>query len=251
MSVYACCLLAVIVAGPLPESASQAGAPAADFDPGLVDVNGLDVVVTVRRHPTRDPNVSGVTSRLERLVGSKLKDAGIPVTEQTLDQIKAATGAGGPVLRIAVDLLSLGDEPPGVLYAQTSLVRLVHLHGRSGQPVKATVWNADPVLKSVPPSQWQNESEAVILEQVESFVAARKAAASHDGEAPVVLDASASPRNAAAALQSPFVASRNSSVFHRADCPMARNISAGNLVGYNSRDEAIQDGKRPCKSCQP
>ncbi|MHC4681928.1 MAG: hypothetical protein ACYTEK_24955 [Planctomycetota bacterium] len=48
-----------------------------------------------------------------------------------------------------------------------------------------------------------------------------------------------------------FVASRNSKVFHKADCRWARNIAAANLVTYPNKDEAARDGKRPCKSCKP
>jgi len=42
----------------------------------------------------------------------------------------------------------------------------------------------------------------------------------------------------------PFVASRSSTVFHRADCRWAQNIAAHNRVGYRTREEALQDGKR-------
>jgi len=48
-----------------------------------------------------------------------------------------------------------------------------------------------------------------------------------------------------------FVASKNSAVFHRADCKSAAKISSKNLVHYATRDEAIQAGKRPCAECGP
>ncbi len=48
-----------------------------------------------------------------------------------------------------------------------------------------------------------------------------------------------------------YVASRNAQVFHRADCKSAATISEKNLVRYNTRDEAIQAGKRPCGECGP
>ncbi len=270
MTIYVLCLLAMLVANPLPEGAvAQTETPAADFERGLVDVNGLYVVVEVRRHPTWDPDVSGFSSQLERLVQSKLEEAGIPVTEQTLGQLGSAMlkvvsrrldvdansvrwkWADVPVLRIAVNLLSSEAQDPVALYAQTSFSRLVHLNERSGRPFKATVWRTDPVMQSVRSSSWRDRAEKVVLEQVESFVAARKAAAPHDGEAPILSIRPILPRDAAGASPFPFVASKNSSVFHRADCRLARNISEGNLVGYKSREEAIQDGKRPCRSCTP
>lgn len=48
-----------------------------------------------------------------------------------------------------------------------------------------------------------------------------------------------------------YVASKNSGVFHKPGCRWAQNISEENLVTYNSREEAIKAGKRPCKSCNP
>jgi len=48
-----------------------------------------------------------------------------------------------------------------------------------------------------------------------------------------------------------YVASKNSNVFHKPDCRWAKKISSENLVGYNSREEAIKAGKRPCRWCKP
>jgi phosphatidylserine/phosphatidylglycerophosphate/cardiolipin synthase-like enzyme len=48
-----------------------------------------------------------------------------------------------------------------------------------------------------------------------------------------------------------YVASRNSQVFHKAGCKSAAKISEKNLVRYNTRDEAIQAGKKPCHECNP
>jgi len=48
-----------------------------------------------------------------------------------------------------------------------------------------------------------------------------------------------------------YVASRNSHVFHKADCKGAAKISEKNLIRYNTRDEAIQAGKRPSPDCNP
>lgn len=48
-----------------------------------------------------------------------------------------------------------------------------------------------------------------------------------------------------------FVASRNSDKFHNLSCSSANRISAENIVGYRSREQAIEDGKVPCKRCNP
>jgi phosphatidylserine/phosphatidylglycerophosphate/cardiolipin synthase-like enzyme len=48
-----------------------------------------------------------------------------------------------------------------------------------------------------------------------------------------------------------YVASRNSAVVHKPDCKSAATISEKNLVRYNTREEAIQAGKKPCHECNP
>lgn len=53
------------------------------------------------------------------------------------------------------------------------------------------------------------------------------------------------------AVESGFVASKKSEVFHRPDCKSAAKIAEKNLVHYASRDEAVQSGRRPCAQCNP
>ncbi len=48
-----------------------------------------------------------------------------------------------------------------------------------------------------------------------------------------------------------YLASARSQVFHGPDCKSAARISEKNLVHYNTRDEAIQAGKKPCTECRP
>ncbi len=48
-----------------------------------------------------------------------------------------------------------------------------------------------------------------------------------------------------------YVASKKSKVFHHPDCKWAKKISSKNLMGFNTREEAIKSGRRPCKSCRP
>ena len=173
---------------------------------------------------------------LEKSIRTRLEASGIHVYDQTADaKSRAARGIVGrklnvdpntlrwraarvPVLRAAVDIVSQGQDGPVALYAHVSLARLVCLNGRSAPSFQATVWNADSVMKSVPSSQWQDEAQKVVLEQVESFIAARKTAASHDSEARMVPSRPALPGSAVSAAQVPFVASQSGSVFHRPDC---------------------------------
>jgi cbb3-type cytochrome oxidase cytochrome c subunit len=48
-----------------------------------------------------------------------------------------------------------------------------------------------------------------------------------------------------------YVASSERDIYHRPTCRWAQKISAANLVGYNTREEAEKSGRRPCKVCKP
>lgn len=49
----------------------------------------------------------------------------------------------------------------------------------------------------------------------------------------------------------PFVGSRNSGIYHRGDCPQARNIKPENLVGWENAEKAEAAGRTPCRVCSP
>lgn len=48
-----------------------------------------------------------------------------------------------------------------------------------------------------------------------------------------------------------YCGSKNSDVFHLSTCASVSRISPENLVIYTSREDAIRQGKRPCKKCNP
>ena len=54
-----------------------------------------------------------------------------------------------------------------------------------------------------------------------------------------------------AARSEPYVASVLREPFHTPDCKWAKKIQTENLVGYASREDAMADGHRPCKICNP
>ncbi len=48
-----------------------------------------------------------------------------------------------------------------------------------------------------------------------------------------------------------FAASKSSKIFHKYTCSFVKRMSAENIVQFNNRDQAIQTGRRPCKTCSP
>ena len=60
-----------------------------------------------------------------------------------------------------------------------------------------------------------------------------------------------SPATTVVTVEQEYVASKKSKVFHRADCGYVRRIKPQNLVGFNSKAEAVRSGRRACKTCKP
>ncbi len=54
-----------------------------------------------------------------------------------------------------------------------------------------------------------------------------------------------------ALADSEYVASRMRKPFHHVSCRWAREIVDSNKVYYETREDAIRDGHRPCKICNP
>jgi hypothetical protein len=164
-------------------------------------------------------------------------------------------------LRIDTSTLRIEDSQQYVFRIQTLLVREVYLLGDRPLPLKADVWKAEPVMQAVSLKDMPAKVTNVVLGQVEGFIRAYEAAHSQ-GRRPS--DAGRSETDSLTAAEKQiepaakpaeagykYVASRNSRVFHKPGCRSAKRIKPENLIGYNSREEVIKAGKRPCKVCNP
>lgn len=246
--------------------------------PTLAEIEQLYVVI-VTRHS--QPDEDGLLLKeLEQSVRDKLKDAHITVAEDDVDKMKSDfkkvllrrlkekdvqnlrfRSINIPELRIAIDALKLTDSQQYVFRIQTSVVRAVCLSREHRPLFKADVWKAVPAMQVVPLQNMPAVVSNKVLEQIEEFIHAYVAAnppsvrpsdaEPGDTVLPTSPEAvSKQPAEQAVAMYK-YVASRNSNVFHSPDCRWAKKISSENLVGYNSREDAIKDGKRPCRWCKP
>jgi methylphosphotriester-DNA--protein-cysteine methyltransferase len=48
-----------------------------------------------------------------------------------------------------------------------------------------------------------------------------------------------------------YVANRNSDIFHRPDCKWTRMIKPGNMITFDSVEEAVAQKFHPCRTCTP
>lgn len=213
--------------------------------PALAGIDKLHVIVL---RSDSEPNVDGLDwEELRKKVTDKIGEAGIEQVE---------TDAGGCLdaqeLRVYVNLLEMADSGQYVFFIRTALARAVRLSDIQVPLFKADVWQAAPAMRVVSSENISDEITNVVLGQADVFIHARQAASSLD-----ILPVETQDVEPVLSSESEktvigkYVASKNSSVFHKPDCGSAKKISQDNLVIYDSRDEAIKAGKRPCKSCNP
>jgi hypothetical protein len=220
-------------------------------DPVLTDVNQLAVVLATTETPGVEKLIDRV--KLKAQVSQKLRDAGIRPVEENSESTQR--------LLVHIEGIDVPDSDKYAYRVQTALCRLGMVPGQESRKIQVEVWRVRPVMAVAGKAQAGDVISAAVLAQTEFFSAARTAARSlPDATKSAGKDSPArgavgqpqlSPQAAGPELAYPFVASKSGSVFHRPDCRWAQNISGDNRLGYKSREEAIQSGKRPCKSCKP
>jgi hypothetical protein len=215
-------------------------------NPTLAGIEELYVFIV---QPDGEPNKDGlVWEELRSKVERTLKEAGV--------KARALTPFPRPYLRVYIDMLKLPDSQKYAFRIQTSLARTVILPMQRNLHLQADVFKTRPVMQSASVQNMPAKVTDVVLEQVEAFVHAYLAANPKGLPSADVNDIVATktepvrPAVKSTSARYQYVASKNSKVFHSANCSSAKRIKPKNLVGYN-RDEAIKAGKRPCKLCKP
>jgi hypothetical protein len=214
---------------------------------------GIDRLLVTIVPPDAEPNKDGlVFGELEAAVKGRLKKAGFAV-----DFTVAGNLLEVPELRIDIDMLRLDEARQYVFRVQTSLARAVILSNQPSLHLKTDVWKTGSVMQAVALNTMAEEVTEAALNQVETFVGCCEATgpeasppAARPPRGPVVAEPP-EPAVWMVPVRRAYVASKNSKVFHRADCPWAKAIAPKNLVTYNIREKALEDGKRPCKRCNP
>ncbi len=239
-------------------------------NPALADINCL--YVTVALHPSFywpvDPNLLTV-SRLVQKVEAVLKDAGMnacgdvnsPMAEVLKKRLDSASGLrfhppDASEFRLDTDLFRLADANQFIFRIQVSLSKKVLFGRNSKYYIMADVWRHEPIMRMVSSAELPGSLTAVALEQTRAFIVAWSVAKQSDVNqiGPEFTESSVEFNTKSVKqqnIESSYVASKNSKVFHKPDCPFAQQIAPKNLVGYGSREEAIAAGKRPCKRCNP
>ena len=220
-------------------------------NPALTGIEKLYVVIV---SADAEPNEDALACKeLETKVEQKLEAGGIDI-----NQIRdGRRDFHIPELTVDIDMLKLEDSRRYIFRVQTSLARAVYLAKDSSWSIKADVWKTKPVMQAASVQDTPPAVTNLVLQQVEAFIFAYRVANSQPDRSADANDTSAAlvtmsrPAVEQVTAEYEYVASKNSNVFHKPDCRWAKKISPKNLVGYDTKDEAIKAGKRPCRGCKP
>jgi hypothetical protein len=239
-------------------------------NPALWDINCL--YVTIALHPRDylpvDSNVLTVPRLVER-VESVLQDAGVgscaDLNSPMAADVKKEFGSYSnlkirqpdfPELRLDTDIFPMTDANQFIIRVQVSLAKKLPLSENSAYYIMADIWKNEPIMRLVSSANLPDVLTDTALEQVRAFIAAKSLAKQSDVNqiSPKFIKSSVeftTKSQKKQNIESKYVASKNSQVFHKPGCPSAQKILPENLVSYSSREEAIAVGKRPCKRCNP
>ena len=233
--------------------------PLPEYEPSLIAqpnpaLTGIEKLYVVIVPADAEPNEDVLTCKeLETKVEQKLEAVGLDI-----NQIRdGRRDFHIPELTVDIDMLKLKDSRRYIFRVQTSLARAVYLAKDSSWSIKADVWKTKPVMQAALAQDTPPAVTNLVLQQVEAFICAYRVASSQPGRSADANDTSAAsvtmsgPAVEQVLAEYEYVASQNSEVFHKPDCRWAKKISSKNLVGYNSREDAIKAGKRPCRWCKP
>jgi len=237
------------------ESASQPSDRLAGIEQLYVELTRL---APPPGQPGLDPAKDGLSwDKLQRDIENKLKQPGLKLVPR-LDG-----GVPPDVTKLIVNMrmFKFEDSQQYVFSIQILVGRNVYLTRQSPSPINAIVSIYGPTMRATSVQDMPNAVADLVMEQVEAFILAHRDANPPGQQSS---DTDASPTTPATtenqslkqfAQQTPaeykYIASKNSKVFHKPECGWVKRIAPKNLVGYASRQEAINAGKRPCKWCKP
>ena len=219
-------------------------------NPALAGIEELSVIIT---SADPEPNADGLKrASIKTEVIRRLYDAGFKIGHSSADASE---------LNIKLTVIKIESIEQYVVLVRTSLVRSVALvNGDERLSVVADVWKIDSGIRIMEAERIVDEIPAIVREQVQTFIAACPPTVSVEKKPDVnqpreqlhkATDEKDTKPVKQQAVESKYVSSKNSQIFHKASCPSAKRISPNNLVSYATRDEAIAAGKRPCERCNP
>ena len=122
-----------------------------------------------------------------------------------------------------------------------ALIGIVSISGCTSSDNNSSSYNSDSINGSTPVKNTTSSPAT-------SSVASNSASSSSSSGSSSSKSSSSSSSSDTSGY---FVGSVNSDVYHYSSCSAAKRIKSGNLITFNSVQQAKNAGYRPCKICNP
>lgn len=211
------------------------------INPALVGLNNfsLDTVITDQKLDGIDLNF------LKKTIAVKLDRSGLSIAPA--DHL---SDFDNPGIRVNIDILNFGSAGRYVFRVRTSVSVCILIEKDPAKYFTDEVWSRSSTFSISDGFSIGEAVHNVSLKQLNAFVLDFNYANGNPAstEQNTTVQAQKNRVIVPAVPNQKFIASKNSRVFHKPDCSSVKSISDKNLVYYKNREEAIQSGKRPCKS---
>ncbi len=223
----------------------------------LQGLTQVQLQITGIQQLIQEPNTSEENIKAE--VVSLLNEGGIKVVSRPRSIQSRLTDADAkiPVFSIAIRTYTHDDVPLSSYSCEYYLTEPVILNRKDKTTIWAVTWQGKSNVGIIDQDALNRLTYEIVISSTHNFAhrCQQENKSSEIATQPKTEQASTStidPIGVANSISSyPFVASKNSEIFHKSTCPSAKRIAVGNIVGYKTRQEAIEAGKRPCKRCKP
>jgi len=212
----------------------------------LKDVNSCRVLVTPEDASLAE--YAGLWARMERDITERLNRAGL--NAESARQNPGRAGFGVSEYNVEISRFDAANPERIVLLAKTTVTVDVVVNRRTGRSMRIAGWIKGGSTQARELAGMGTAIASLVFKQTSEFIGALKTVNN-----PSVTQGAGESTSRANKNENEeeykYVASRLSRVFHKPDCMWAERIKEENLVKYKTRQQAIDDGKRPCKRCEP
>lgn len=193
-------------------------------------------------------------------VTKQLRKSGLNIAP-ALNQNDSAPIQGISEFRIEIGEILLKDSQQQLFIVKSSLFTDIPIGKQTSEYFRIEAWSVTATVRTFSEQDMINAIVSLVQKQAKEFTQDWKQvnASLHKpqqpapavGIEPALHMELGRPAQRAKQAEYQYVASKKSRIFHKPDCVGASRISQNNLVTYNSREEAVNDKKRPCKRCKP
>ena len=259
-----CGFCATIISG---SQSLLAGIP----NPALVGINTLRVVIIYDN--IQLDMAAGLLSNLGLKIEQRLSERDVRLAA-LIERGYAARFLDTPILRININTFQLTPDRPPVILVATAFAADIQSPSNLNAFVKVDLWTKTETIQAQSVDTELDAISSLALKHIELFANEFIQANNilnpieiTDVNTPAIPSVSSyspetrkdynDPNNKTPKSKQPteplvqYVGSKGSSVFHKSDCPYAQKILPKNFVTYSTRQEAIDAGKKPCKTCKP